>query len=78
MSVREALSYMSGQDRRARQSWEQTRMLCGLIYKVLTGSELQLEFPWDEADAGDDVTDDDLARLRALAREAERRRSGNL
>lgn len=75
MGVGEASSYMCGQDRRSRQSWEQTRMLCGLVHKVLTGKDLDLAFPWDEPDCESAPTDEELARLRSLAREAERQRN---
>lgn len=71
MTVDEADSYLKGQDRRSRQGWEQTRLLCGLICKVLTGDDLGLTFPWDESGEADITTPEELARLREMARRAE-------
>ena len=80
MTIAETNSYLSGQDRRARQGWEQTRLLGGLIYKVLTGDDLECPFPWDEDSEEVTTTPEDLARLRAMARQAEiaRNAKGNL
>jgi hypothetical protein len=50
MGLREANDYITGLNRRYRQQWEQTRLLCRLIHKVETGKELELDFPWDEED----------------------------
>ena len=71
MTLAEAHSYLAGQDRRARQSWEQTRMLGGLVYKVLTGDDLDMELPWDEQPEENVTTPEELERLRAMARQAE-------
>ena len=68
MTIAETNSYLAGQDRRARQGWEQTRLLGGLIYKVLTGDEWELQFPWDEVDV---TTPEDMKRLREFARHVE-------
>ena len=82
MSIAEAVSYMRGQDRRCRQSWEQTRELAGLIYKVLTGEDYPREFPWDEDNTEDEtMTQDDKEEMWAKARAMEEivnRRGGNL
>lgn len=71
MTLAEAQSYLAGQDRRARQSWEQTRVLGGLIHKVLTGEDWSIEFPWDNVEEVDVTTPEELERLRAMARQAE-------
>ena len=71
MTLAEASSYLAGQDRRARQGWEQTRLLGGLIYKVLTGEDWDIRFPWDENEETDVTTPEDLERLRALGRQFE-------
>ena len=71
MTLAEAHSYLPGQDRRARQSWEQTRVLGGLFHKVLTGEEWSIEFPWDEQPEENVTTPEELERLRAMARQAE-------
>ena len=73
---------MRGQDRRSRQQWEQTRVLAGLVHKVLTGKDLEMELPWDEPD-DDDVrmSDAELEDMQAKARAMEdymNRRGGNL
>ena len=72
---------MRGQDRRCRQQWEMTRLLAGLVYKVLTGDDYDLQFPWDESDESEHMTDKDLEEMRAKARAIEEwanRRGGNL
>ena len=71
MTLAEAGHYMAGQDRRARQGWEQTRLLCGLVYKVLTGEDFVLDFPWDEKTDAEVTTPEEMERLRALARKIE-------
>lgn len=71
MTLAEASSYLAGQDRRARQGWEQTRLLCGMVHKVLTGEDFILEFPWDEQTEDDVTTPEELERLRALGRQFE-------
>lgn len=71
MTLAEAQSYLAGQDRRARQGWEQTRLLGGLVYKVLTGEDLDMVLPWDEQPEQDATTPEELERLRAMARQAE-------
>ena len=75
MTVAEALSFLLGQDRRHRQGWEQTRLLGGLVYKVLTGESWQYKFPWDDENQSaepDETTQDEFRTLRAHARTMEK------
>lgn len=78
MSITETVCYLNGQDRRHRQQWEQTRLLAGLVCKVLTGDDIGLEFPWDDEAQEDkpETTPEELEALRAAAREAERTVNG--
>lgn len=73
---------MRGQDRRCRQQWEQTRQLETLIYKVLTGQDLNMSLPWDEETAATrEMTQEELQEMWAKARAMEEmvnRRGGNL
>jgi len=82
MTIEEAVSYMRGQDRRCRQQWEQTRQLETLIYKVLTGQDLDMSLPWDEETAATrEMTQEELQEMWAKARAMEEmvnRRGGNL
>ena len=82
MTIEEAVSYMRGQDRRCRQQWEQTRQLETLIYKVLTGQDLNMSLPWDEETAATrEMTQEELQEMWAKARAMEEmvnRRGGNL
>ena len=82
MSIAEAVSYIRGQDRRSRQTWEQTRVLAGLVHKVLTGKDLDMSLPWDdETAAAREMTQEELQEMWAQARAMEdmfNRRGGNL
>lgn len=79
MTVSETVAFLRGQDRRHRQGWAQTRLLAGIVVKVLTGESIELEFPWDdESDAVDRPTDEELEELRRKARALERQINGNL
>lgn len=73
---------MRGQDRRCRQQWEQTRQLETLIYKILTGQDLNMSLPWDEdTAAAREMTQEELQEMWAKARAMEEmvnRRGGNL
>lgn len=77
---------MRGQDRRSRQAWEQTRVLAGLVHKVLTGEDFDMSFPWDGQDDDPDGNPDrmskaELQEMWAKARAMEEmvnRRGGNL
>ncbi len=74
MTVAEALSFLRGQDRRHRQGWEQTRLLGGLVHKVLTGADWSPQFPWDNEDRpaeSEDTSEEKMRALRALARQVE-------
>lgn len=76
MTVAEALSFLRGQDRRHRQGWEQTRLLGGLVHKVLTGADWEPQFPWDKENRpaeSDDTSEEEMRGLRALARQVEQR-----
>ena len=76
MTVSEAVCYIKGLNRRHRQDWERTRMLCRLITSVLTGEELDLPFPWDEEEDRKDLTEDELDALRERARMMEKLMNG--
>lgn len=81
MTIAEAVSYMRGQDRRSRQAWEQTRVLAGLVHKVLTGKDLEMDLPWDEEDDEEQMSAVELQDMQAKARAMEdwiNRRGGNL
>ena len=73
---------MLGQDRRCRQQWEQTRLLAGLVYEILTGEDYDLPFPWDESAAEiKRMSSDELENMQAKARAMEKwmnDRGGNL
>jgi hypothetical protein len=77
MGLREANDYIMGLNRRHRQQWEQTRLLCRLIHKIETGKELELDYPWDDADDEVDSAETEaqhterLAALRQRAKEME-------
>lgn len=80
MTIAEAVSYMRGQDRRSRQAWEQTRVLAGLVHKVLTGKDLEMDLPWDDEDETQ-MSPEELKDMQAKARAMEdwmNRRGGNL
>ena len=73
MSVGEAHSYINGFNRRHRQSWEQSRMLCRLVYKVLSGEDLDWNFPWDdEVPEATEATEEQIDALREKARMMEK------
>ena len=73
MSPAEAQDYVEGVNRRHRQGWEQTRSLMSLVYQVLTGECLDMEFPWDEDNPRDEIDEEELRELRQRAKEMERR-----
>lgn len=79
LTIAEAQDYMAGQDRRHRQQWEQTRFLSSIVYKTLTGQDLDLTFPWEEeAEIGDEEEQAEaIARLRALAAESIKKQNAN-
>ena len=48
LTLAEAQDYIKGQDRRERQSWSQTRFLCQVVHKLLTGEDFEMKFSWEE------------------------------
>ena len=48
LTLAEAIDYIKGQDRRHRQSWCQTRLLAGVVHKLLTGEDFEMKFSWEE------------------------------
>lgn len=71
---------MRGQDRRSRQAWEQTRVLAGLVHKLLTDKDLKMDLPWDDEDETQ-MSPEELKDMQAKARAMEdwmNRRGGNL
>lgn len=81
MTVTETESFLRGQDRRYRQQWEQTRLLAGTVVKLLTGENIELEYPWDGecANAAEGPSQEELDALRARARMLEQKFNvGNL
>lgn len=73
MGITEAVGYIKGLNRRHRQSWEQSRMLCRLVYKLLSGEDLEWDFPWDSEQESEEpeATKEELAALREKARKME-------
>jgi hypothetical protein len=77
MGIGEARSYIAGLNRRHRQEWEQTRLLCRLIHKIETGKDFDMELPWDEEDdeaegKSQEQHDAELEQARQRARELEK------
>ena len=77
MSVGEAKDYIKGLNRRHRQTWEQTRMLCRFVHGAGGGKNFDLPFSWDheneEQEEKREATAEELAALRARAREMEKK-----
>lgn len=77
MSITEAVRFMKGQDRRHRQDWERSRMLAKVIVKVMTGSDYDLGFPWDnEGKEVEEHTPEQIEELKARARAMEQYMNG--
>lgn len=74
MSVQEARDYIEGLNRRHRQSWEQTRVLGRLIVKAMTGSDWDMDLPWDdeEEEEIEETTEADLEELERKAKMMEK------
>lgn len=78
----EVESFLAGMNRRSREGWEQTRLLGFIIAQVNSSKSLKqtdiLRFPWDtkEDDAREIVSDEDMNRLREMARNVERQWKG--
>ena len=70
MDFIEVESFIDGLNRRNREAWEQTRLLGFIIAQ--SNSTRTLRFPWDEEEKKDtSVTDEEMQRLRAKAKEVE-------
>ena len=76
MDFIEVESFIDGLNRRNREAWEQTRLLGFIIAQSNSTKTLKqtdiLRFPWDEEEKKDTiVTDEEMQRLRAKAKEVE-------
>lgn len=76
MDLIEVESFIDGLNRRNRESWEQTRLLGFIIAQSNSTKTLKqtdiLRFSWDEEEKKDtSVTDEEIQRLRAKAKEVE-------
>lgn len=76
MDFIEVESFIDGLNRRNREAWEQTRLLGFIIAQSNSTKTLKqtdiLRFPWDEEEKKDtSVTDEEMQRLRAKAKEYE-------
>ena len=76
MDFIEVESFIDGLNRRNRESWEQTRLLGFIIAQSNSTKTLKqtdiLRFSWDEEEKKDtSVTDEEMQRLRAKAKEVE-------
>ena len=76
MDFIEVESFIDGLNRRNRESWEQTRSLGFIIAQSNSTKTLKqtdiLRFSWDEEEKKDtSVTDEEIQRLRAKAKEVE-------
>lgn len=76
MDFIEVESFIDGLNRRNRESWEQTRLLGFIIAQSNSTKTLKqtdiLRFTWDEEEKKDtSVTDKEMQRLRAKAKEVE-------
>lgn len=78
MSFSEAQDYVEGLNRRSRQDWERTRFLGGIVYKVLTGKNLDVSFPWDENPEKEIPNDEEIEELRMKAKLMEKELTGKL
>ena len=70
------MDFIDGLNRRNREAWEQTRLLGFIIAQSNSTRTLKqtdiLRFPWDEEEKKDtSVTDEEMQRLRAKAKEVE-------
>ena len=76
MDFIEVESFIDGLNRRNREAWEQTRLLGFIIAQSNSTRTLKqtdiLRFQWDEEEKKDtSVTDEEMQRLRAKAKEVE-------
>ena len=70
LTLSEATDYVQGQDRRHRQSWEQTRVLANIISKCFTGASLDdWKFPWEKdspTSTLDEIDDEEQKKFEEL------------
>jgi hypothetical protein len=71
MSGHEVAAYLRGMAKRQRSGWEQVRLLCRLVYKVATGEDLEMDFPWEDAPARKEDDEAELAEAWKQAKAAE-------
>ena len=76
MDFIEVESFIDGLNRRNREAWEQTRLLGFIIAQSNSTKTLKqtdiLRFPWDEEEKKNpSVTNEEMQRLRAKAKEVE-------
>lgn len=78
MTFVEVRHFLDGLARRNRESWEQTRIVGYIIAQANSSKTLNqtdiLSFPWDEENEKEKATtvsDEDVKRLRALAKQYE-------
>lgn len=76
MGIGEARDYIEGMNRRYRQDWERTRLEATVLHKVMTGKDLELEFPWEKEDEAKESTPEELEQLRKKARMMEKVMNG--
>lgn len=55
-----------------RESWEQTRTVCGYIHKAWFKGEMKMNFPWDKSEAKEGVTLEQAQRLELMMKEEEK------
>lgn len=68
LTLSEAYDYVKGQDRRQRQSWEQTRALANVIRSTFTGEPIKgWVFPWEKvSDHGIELDDEEQRKFEEL------------
>lgn len=77
MTFGEVETFLMGFNRRNRDTWEQTRIIGYIIAQANSTKKLKqtdiLRFPWDESkeDRDTHVSDEEIARLRAKAKQIE-------
>ena len=67
LTLSEALDYIKGQDRRSRQSWEQTRVLAIVFCKFFSGDTLDdWKFPWEESSMTEEEDSEEQRKFEEL------------
>ena len=67
LTLSEALDYIKGQDRRSRQSWEQTRVLANVFCKCFSGDTLDdWKFPWEESSMTEEEDSEEQRKFEEL------------